>query len=466
MKKKLLISAVAAALTGVGAAHAVNVNPDGLGEVLIYPYFTVQNEFVTSVHVVNTTDEAKVVKVRFLEGKNSAEVLDFNLYLSPYDVWTGLVVNDDVAGGRLISTDTSCIAPAQLGVAGQAFRNFEFRTDADSANPDRRREGYVEIIEMGVLTDAAQIAAVTHVDGVPANCALIRSADNTPGGPAVDEPSGGLFGSGHLISVNGGVRTSYDAVALESFSDAPIWFTSGSTSPSLSNVSPAVGYLFAGDAVQEFTALGALDGRDSVDAVSAVLMHSSIANEYVIDAGRDSKTDWVVTFPTKRFYVNEDAAALTPFQSTWDPEALVACHDVGFTYYDREERGLTPEGGDFSPRPPGEEFGLCNEVNTLTLYRAGADVAASRLFGAVSTAADLAIEQFDAGWMAITFGTDLLTGVGYLPGEEGELVGLPVVGFSAMSNVNSVTVEVDGLRVFSSYMGSTTHKGAREFIPD
>jgi hypothetical protein len=26
-----------------------------------------------------------------LEGRNSREVLDFNLYLSPYDVWTGAV---------------------------------------------------------------------------------------------------------------------------------------------------------------------------------------------------------------------------------------------------------------------------------------------------------------------------------------------------------------------------------------
>ena len=50
------------------------------------------NAFNTYVSVVNTTDVVKVVKVRFREGKNSREVLDFNLYLSPNDVWTGAVI--------------------------------------------------------------------------------------------------------------------------------------------------------------------------------------------------------------------------------------------------------------------------------------------------------------------------------------------------------------------------------------
>jgi hypothetical protein len=54
--------------------------------VLIYPYYTVQsaggNLYNTYVSITNTTSRAKVVKVRFREGKTSAEVLDFNVYLS------------------------------------------------------------------------------------------------------------------------------------------------------------------------------------------------------------------------------------------------------------------------------------------------------------------------------------------------------------------------------------------------
>ena len=42
--------------------------------------------------MVNSTSSAKSVKVRFLEGKDSREVLDFNLFLSKYDVWTAAVI--------------------------------------------------------------------------------------------------------------------------------------------------------------------------------------------------------------------------------------------------------------------------------------------------------------------------------------------------------------------------------------
>ena len=82
VQKKALAAAVVAAL-GVGSAEAVYQNPNGTGQVLIYPYFTVQQvggkSMNTLVTVVNTTTTAKVMKVRFREGKASKEVLDFNL---------------------------------------------------------------------------------------------------------------------------------------------------------------------------------------------------------------------------------------------------------------------------------------------------------------------------------------------------------------------------------------------------
>src|SRR5678816_4391157 len=119
-KRKSLYAALAgvSALGVTGAAQAVNLNPDGLGQVLIYPYYTTRadaggNAYTSLLSVVNTTSSAKAVKVRFLEGKNSREVLDFNLFLSKHDVWTAAILPDTTTGGAKVGTfDLSCTLPA------------------------------------------------------------------------------------------------------------------------------------------------------------------------------------------------------------------------------------------------------------------------------------------------------------------------------------------------------------------
>ena len=117
-KRKALSAAVLAGLGVAGTAEAVYHDVNGLGQVLVYPYYTVQsaggNSWNTYISVVNTTPKAKVVKVRFRQGKASVEVLDLNLYLSPNDVWTAAVVPADATStspGHLVTADLSCTNP-------------------------------------------------------------------------------------------------------------------------------------------------------------------------------------------------------------------------------------------------------------------------------------------------------------------------------------------------------------------
>ena len=116
MKRNSLTTAVVAGIAGVagfaGLANAVDLNPDGLGQVLIYPYYTVNKSQDSLFTVVNTTGIGKAVKVRFLEGYNSREVLDFNLFLSPHDVWTAAVSQvGDNDGAKVSTSDKSCTSP-------------------------------------------------------------------------------------------------------------------------------------------------------------------------------------------------------------------------------------------------------------------------------------------------------------------------------------------------------------------
>ncbi|MDY0073255.1 MAG: hypothetical protein RBR77_11465 [Thauera sp.] len=450
MKKKLLASVVAG-FGLVGSAQAVHVNADGLGQVLLYPYYTVQDGADTYVHIVNTTNESKAVKVRFLEGKNSREVLDFNLYLSPFDEWTGVIVRT-ANGAALKTTDTSCTAPA-IPAAGVEFRNFEYVGDSVNGT-DRSREGYLEVIEMGVVRNATLERAITHVNGVPGDCAAVRNAAragaefNTG---AVVAPTGGLYGFNTLINVDAGLASTVDAIALDDFFD-PIGggrhTPSGSLLPSLAQVDTTA------DIIDGAT-VHSLDFARAIDNVSALITRTDVINDYVIAPEIDAITDWVVTFPTKRFYVNSTNPA--PFQNVWSATTSTSCDEISVTYFDREEgtKGLDPD--DFSPQPVIPGISLCNEVNTVSIVARGDSAS---LYGAEFTAAKVELDSgFTSGWMRIDFtSANALAGITDVGGTN--VVGLPVVGFSGMGFTNG-TLTVDGVNVLSNYSGISTHKGHR-----
>ena len=67
-KRKALFTAVLAGLGVAGTAEAVYLNPNGTGQVLVYPYYTVQsaggNAWNTYLSVVNTTSRAKAARQR------------------------------------------------------------------------------------------------------------------------------------------------------------------------------------------------------------------------------------------------------------------------------------------------------------------------------------------------------------------------------------------------------------------
>ncbi len=191
MFKKTKIAAVTAAVLGLSAAgfmstaQAVSVDESGAtGQVLVFPYYNVNNGFSTSFHITNTTSDYKAIKVRFRESKTSNDVLDFNLYMSPYDVFTmGLTKGAD--GKVWLSTaDNSCTFPS---IADEPNRSVELRDVYDSVEAADLAEGYLEVIEMGVVMGDATVEVkgknkliandgIVHEGDTPKNCDLIRIA--------------------------------------------------------------------------------------------------------------------------------------------------------------------------------------------------------------------------------------------------------------------------------------------------
>ena len=138
------------------------------GDAAIIPYYTTVGSFVSGMHVVNTSAATQAVKIRLRRATDSADALDFNVVLSPADVWAG-AIHADADGNVMVSTsDTSCTVPNNAADAsGNKTFNMPNSTDA--------REGYIEIIGMGqaAQTQAAAINA-KHAKGTPKDCATVQ----------------------------------------------------------------------------------------------------------------------------------------------------------------------------------------------------------------------------------------------------------------------------------------------------
>jgi len=458
-KKTTLYTALAGigALGMAGTASAVHVNANGLGQVLIYPYYTVNNQsvgrpFSSLLSVVNSTASAKAVKVRFLEGKNSVEVLDFNLYLSPHDVWVTGIVRTSGDGAGIYTNDKSCTYPAVSSDANNPipFTNVAYAGDGGGDGLDRTREGYVEIIEMGNVTGTTA-TAITHANGVPPNCGAVASpANDTTVQNNTVLGNGGLFGGITIVNVLSGEDVTADAVALESFNlTGPIWAPPGVTTPDLTLADPPLTEIFNGVTATTYSF------DSGIDAVSAAMMHNTLMNEYVLDTATKSGTDWVVTFPTKKFYVTGSSAS-PPFQNAFTG---VSCDDIGVTTYDREERNVTVQGG-FSPPTPGSPLSLCYEANVITFN-------SSNVLGSVDLrnidAAKLPTSAQN-GWALLDFtksvsGSTVLAHRLVSNGQVGPVAtfnGLPVIGFMVQTFVNDV-LAVGAINVQSNYGGNFVH---------
>jgi hypothetical protein len=152
-KKKVLSSIMAVALaSGIGmsqTASAVHVAEDGIGQVLLAPYYNVLNGWRTKVAIVNTRNDVAVkAKVVLRSRAQSTEVLDFICYLTPADVCRFDIVNVN-GQAYMQSSDDSVRAtynPAsfasQTAVSQQLFDTRMLSIDANDYN----EEGHIEVI--------------------------------------------------------------------------------------------------------------------------------------------------------------------------------------------------------------------------------------------------------------------------------------------------------------------------------
>ncbi len=415
IRKKLVSLAVASVVSG-GAmmaipAQAMNVSQNQVGQVLLYPYYSVKSGYDTVLTVVNTSNKTAAFKIRWREAVDSDEVRDFNVILSPHDVWNGAVtvLGDGSTGFR--TYDKSCTSPELPGMKGADRAVAGAKGEVAFANIGDNTAGYFEVFLMGVADSNNTGVEVTtlrtgslhNAAGVPANCGAVDALFATAGTVSnldaqMSAPENILKGTVTYINVTHGVSFNADPTAIENFSSTPIVFAPIDQDPSLASgdFGSTINFINDGN-VNSMVAPG-----PSSNAVGALLSQRALVGEF--SSGTNAATSWVVTQPLKHI------AGLDHTD----------CWPITMSLYNREEKTTqVVNATDFSPYVPGDTtVTLCPEASVL-------DFNGSPIFGAGNNHKGVDTSSVGlSGWVKLTVLDDQSNGT--------SIGGIPVIGFSAI----------------------------------
>ncbi len=379
MKKNVLALSIAAMIGGLGFAGAASADvvvgaapltttnattlsfaEGGVGHALLVPYFNAQNGNMTVLHVVNTdTSRGKAVKVRFRGALNSDDILDFQVFMSPGDVWTAAVTAGSDGVAQLQTADGTCTLPALTKNVPQRFvtdRLNQGLASADMAN--QTREGYVEIFNMadipttipGTATTNPLYTAIKHQSGVaPCTSSVLNGTlqnFTTPAAVAAagfDTPTTGLVGDWYIINVaqtttfagaatairaetNGGASAVGNFVHFpqnpntngspDLYTADPLFRTTNVRNSANAVPDNLPKIAAANYDLPDMSTPYTVDGSNAAVSplvqatnLTNALAVTSITNQYATDAAISAKTDWLFSMPTRRYNVAANYAA-------------------------------------------------------------------------------------------------------------------------------------------------------------
>ena len=375
MKKNVLalsIAAMAAGFAGsafavtdyvAGTADTLQLSTTGTGHMLVVPYFSAQNGNKTLLSLTNTdAKNGKAVKIRFRGAANSDDVYDFQVFLSPGDVWTADIHQGADGFAALTTADNSCTKPTNVNQSFKATR-LKAAGWTDEVNQSNTREGYIEIFNMGDIRLLANKTNATAEDlykatkhdpvtGKPAcgsysATTVWKDLDKTTNATTdlnalgLDVPTTGLMANWTIINVPNATAWSGAATAVEAMNSAalPVPVPAEAAIVYFPQVDATVGGALTGAVAANFTADpllrgGLVSGQAQFDlpdmsttyvgalpvplsngpiaqaaALTKALATTSINNEFWTLDGISGATDWVFSMPTRRYSAAVDYTA-------------------------------------------------------------------------------------------------------------------------------------------------------------
>lgn len=345
------LAAVVACTLGFGAhavvrlegatANALQVSESGIGHFLIVPYFNTQGGNALLLSLINTDEvNGKVVKLRFRSARNADTLFDFQVFLTPGDMWTANV-SQNAAGLSFITTvDTSCTKPAKTVINATAFQTGRLNPSSTAtAQAVETREGYIEIVTMAdvppsdlglypliALNNGVIPCANAHGNTAWTALDVNRAGLSDYASLGMQPPSSGLAANWTIMNVPKALSWSGSAFAFEARKNGKAALGSlayfPQTSTALTNAGAySADPLFAlvksrlparmsdlPDISTPYVSTTS-DPNQQAIALTDLLEVTTVANEFWTDSGIAAATDWMFSMPTRRFLQGTDYGA-------------------------------------------------------------------------------------------------------------------------------------------------------------
>jgi hypothetical protein len=429
---------------------------EGTGQALIYPFWVADPTTDTLIEIVNratglvpqtssptTNRKGRWILVHFTfhEEKNSEDVRDFNICLSPGDAWTAAITlegavthlkSDDLSSGGPLAHHSALGPPPVDEVLGPA----------SYGNPVR---GYISAVMIDNGTSEHAGCDSSHESdneetGNPDN-ALFDSERHQ----ALNAP---LLGRAIYVNIGNGLATGFNSEAIKGYcSNNPTTFCLGNVS---------VGPLGGGSATGSVRAFRTLAlGQHRRNARGTLL------GRWLRDGANNLDTQLVLTFPTGKFhqfnFCSEDLSnTLSAFGTTSCGAGNITTIPFDFRITATTQMTLWIRNDEECVSISNRKINTPNEVNVITFTSLP-----TSLFNTTDSTRDGSCKREDrpatSGWFRLLFDqnedeiTDSVTGT-FGPGVGGAPVGtLKVPKVIAAVGFVTMTAQTTGPRISATF---------------
>ncbi|MCB1582694.1 MAG: hypothetical protein KDI92_06505 [Xanthomonadales bacterium] len=472
MKKTSLYTITLSLLlaTVFAANSSVYINENQKGEVLLFPFYTVVNGLNTLISINNTQGD-KAIKVTIRESKESARLLSFNLFLKSNDTWTG-ALTEQAGKVFLLTSDKSCTSLGHTLPLTQELLTFELDPDellTIQERLERMEIGSIEVFEMGSVVENDNFL---H-EGIRDNaCEFLLEqyaiggqwGDDLNNGTVFAPVSGGLHGSATVIDVENGFSFDTPVLHFDNFyPEGTVFHTRPEDGlPDLSSGDTTSLIIDAGRVYETRWPTG-------YEAISALLMKSTVENEFDVSSEIAAVTEWIYSFPTLRFYINNDVhvgsfvfaendstAFRFPYPYGIYPNSIGVGGDGGQSdsMHDREGFSMNPYIGCGIICPPATRLYLSSSLIIQSFVNTtdeewwkghsllGGSYSKGNIFVSNFNAFELDDSRYFTGKMQLrlaegNYSAPTLRGVDVHTNQPVEYQGLPVTGFAFYRYVNA-----------------------------